>query len=154
GVGPEVVVGLCVERSLEMLVALIGILRAGGAYLPLDPDYPPERLAFMLADAAAPVLITRSSLLHKLPAHSARTPALDAVWPQIATQPASAPALDLDAQNAAYVAYTSGSTGTPKGVVVAHGNVVRLVKNTNYVELTSNDVFLHLAPLSFDASTF
>ena len=72
GVGPEVVVGLCVERSLEMLVGLLGILKAGGAYLPLDPDYPPERLAFMLADAGAPVLVTQSALRDRLPPHTAR----------------------------------------------------------------------------------
>ena len=72
GVGPEVVVGLCVERSPEMLVGLLGILKAGGAYLPLDPDYPPERLAFMLADAGAPVLVTHAALLDRLPAHGAR----------------------------------------------------------------------------------
>src|SRR5207248_2868057 len=72
GVGPEVVVGLCVERSLDLLVALLGIFKAGGAYLPLDPEYPPERLAFMLADARAPVLVTQSALRDRLPAHGAR----------------------------------------------------------------------------------
>ena len=82
GVGPEVVVGLCVERSLEMVVGLIGILKAGGAYLPLDPDYPPERLAFMLADAGAPVLVTQSALLDRLPAHGARIVRLDADAPR------------------------------------------------------------------------
>ena len=128
GVGPEVVVGLCVERSLEMLVGLLGILKAGGAYLPLDPDYPPERLAFMLDDAGAPLLLTHSALLDRLPEHHARIVRLDADWPTIAAQPTTAPALALDAQNAVYVTYTSGSTGTPKGVVVAHRNVVRLVK--------------------------
>ena len=154
GVGPEVVVGLCVERSLEMLVGLLGILKAGGAYLPLDPDYPPERLAFMLDDAGAPVLVTHSALLDRLPEHHARIVCLDADWPAIAAQPTSAPALALDPQNTVYVTYTSGSTGTPKGVVIAHHNVVRLVKSANYVELTPDDVFLQLAPLSFDASTF
>src|SRR5262249_22134281 len=84
GVGPEVVVGLCVERSLEMLIGLLGILKAGGAYLPLDPDYPPDRLAFMLSDARAPVLVTHSTLRQRLPAHDARTLCLDADWPQIA----------------------------------------------------------------------
>ena len=87
GVGPEVVVGLCVERSLEMLVGLLGILKAGGAYLPLDPDYPPERLAFMLADAGAPVLVTQSALLDRLPLHDARIVQLDADWPAIARGP-------------------------------------------------------------------
>ena len=118
GVGPEVVVGLCVERSLEMVVGLLGILKAGGAYLPLDPDYPPERLAFMLADAGAPVLVTHSALLDRLPAHGARIVRLDADWPAIA-RAAHAPRRPsrLDPHNTAYVIYTSGSTGTPKGVV-------------------------------------
>ena len=154
GVGPEVVVGLCVERSLEMLVGLLGILKAGGAYLPLDPDYPPERLAFMLQDAGARVLVTQAVLLSHLPADAARIVCLDADRPTIAQQPTAAPASFLHPQNPAYVIYTSGSTGKPKGVVVAHHNVVRLVKSANYVELTPDDVFLHLAPLTFDASTF
>ena len=159
GVGPEVVVGLCIERSLAMLVGLLGILKAGGAYLPLDPDYPPERLAFMLADAGAPVLLTRAALRAHLPAHDvssddAHIVCLDADWPAIAQQPTTAPVVALHSQNNAYVTYTSGSTGTPKGVVISHHNVVRLVQSANYVELTPDDVFLHLAPLSFDASTF
>ena len=154
GVGPEVVVGLCIERSLAMLVGLLGILKAGGAYLPLDPDYPPERLAFMLADAGAPVLLTRAALRAHLPAHDAHVVCLDADWPAIARQPATAPRVALHPQNIAYVTYTSGSTGTPKGAVINHHNVVRLVKNANYIKLTPDDVFLHLAPLSFDASTF
>ena len=91
GVGPEVVVGLCVERSPAMLVGLIGILKAGGAYLPLDPSYPLERLAFMLEDAGAPVLVTQAGLLDHLPAHGARIVQLDADWPAIAPQPTTAP---------------------------------------------------------------
>ena len=87
GVGPEVVVGLCVERSPAMIVALIAILKAGGAYLPLDPDYPRERLSFMLADAGAPVLVTQSTLLDRLPAHAARLVQLDADAALIAQQP-------------------------------------------------------------------
>ena len=115
GVGPEVVVGLCVERSLEMVVGLLGILKAGGAYLPLDPDYPPERLAFMLADAGAPVLVTQSALLDRLPLHDARHRAArcrlarhrDAARHRTGSRPATR-------NNPAYVIYTSGSTGTPR----------------------------------------
>ena len=104
GVGPETVVGLCVERSPEMVIGLLGILKAGGAYLPLDPGYPRERLAFMLRDAGAPVLVTQSGLLARLPqelteeqaagggAAPTRIVRLDADWPTIARQPASAPA--------------------------------------------------------------
>ncbi len=122
GVGPETVVGLCVERSLQMLVALVGILKAGGAYLPLDPGYPRERLAFMLADAGAPVLLTQAKLRARLPAHAARLVCLDAEADAIARHPATAPATALRPQHPAYVIYTSGSTGTPKGVVVTHQN--------------------------------
>ena len=128
GVGPETVVGLCVERSPEMVVGLLGILKAGAAYLPLDPNYPRERLAFMLSDAGAPVLVTQQALLERLPVPaqgSAAQPGativrLDADWPLIARQPATAPAVPLDPRNPAYVIYTSGSTGTPKAVVVEH----------------------------------
>ena len=133
---------------------LLGILKAGGAYLPLDPSYPPDRLAFMLEDARAPVLLTQAALLDQLPAYGARIVQLDADWPAIARQPTTAPGNNLHPQNTAYVIYTSGSTGTPKGVVVDHQNIVRLVHKANYVDLTADDVFLHLAPLAFDASTF
>ncbi len=119
GVGPEVVVGLCAERSLEMIVGLLGILKAGGAYLPLDPAYPPERLAFMLEDAAAPVLLTQSALRERLPAQGARIVRLDDHWPAIARRPTTAPPHNLHPGNTAYVIYTSGSTGTPKGVMVS-----------------------------------
>ena len=123
GVGPETMVGLCVERSPEMVVGLLGILKAGGAYLPLDPNYPRERLAFMLADAGCPVLVTQQALLDRLPEDGAaqrHVVRLDADASAIARQPGTAPALDLDPRHPAYVIYTSGSTGTPKGVVVEH----------------------------------
>src|SRR5262249_22180202 len=109
GVGPEVVVGLCVERSLEMLVGLIGILKAGGAYLPLDPSYPAERLAFMLEDAGAALVITTAALGDRLRRHGARVVRLDADADAIARHPASAPASGIEPQNAVYVTYTSGS---------------------------------------------
>ena len=125
GVGPEVIVGLCVERSLQMLVGLLGILKAGGAYLPLDPSYPQDRLAFMLEDAAAPVLVTQSGLRERCGGHGGSIVELDGDWPAIARQPTTAPPSGLHPHNTAYVIYTSGSTGTPKGVAVSHYNVQR-----------------------------
>ena len=119
GVGPEVVVGLCLERSPEMVIGLLAILKAGGAYLPLDPDYPSQRLSFMLKDAGAPVLVTHSALAARLPSPQVRSVLVDADAAAIAAQPTSAPALTLDPHHPAYVIYTSGSTGTPKGVARA-----------------------------------
>src|SRR3954471_21490591 len=153
GVGPEVVVGLCIERSLAMLVGLVGILKAGGAYLPLDPDYPPERLAFMLADAGAPVLLTRAALRAHLPAHDAHVVCLDADWPAIARQPATAPAAGLLPQHPAYVIYTSGSTGTPKGVAVTHSGIPNLAAaHIDRLAITPGAHILQFASLSFDAA--
>ncbi len=154
GVGPEVVVGLCVERSLEMIVGLIGILKAGGAYLPLDPDYPSERLAFMIEDAGARVLVTQSALLERIPEADAPIVRLDADWPAIATRPNSAPASNVKPANTAYVIYTSGSTGTPKGVGALHRSVVSLIQEQSYASWSTTETALQIAPLAFDASTF
>jgi len=154
GVGPEVPVGLCAERSLELIIGMLGILKAGGAYVPLDPAYPRERLALMLDDACSPVLLTQQRLLGSLPAHQARVVCLDADWPAISAQDATNPESGAAPDNLAYVMYTSGSTGTPKGVSVTHRNVVRLVKATNYAAFGPDEVFLQLAPASFDAATF
>jgi len=153
GVGPETVVGLCVERSLEMVVGLLGILKAGGAYLPLDPRYPRERLAYMLADACCLVVVTQAGLTAQLPQHEGAVVCLDAAWAEIARQPASAPASGAGPDNLAYVIYTSGSTGKPKGVMVRHGGV------TNYLDYASTTYAvaapsraLVSTPLSFDAT--
>ncbi|MCP4659010.1 MAG: AMP-binding protein, partial [bacterium] len=148
GVGPEVRVGLCVERSVDMLVAILAILKAGGAYVPLDPGYPPERLAFMLADAGARVVVTQERLRPAAPPE-VRLVHLDRELPE----PAAGPAPEVTADHLAYVMYTSGSTGIPKGVSVVHRAVVRLVREANYVRLSAREVFLQLAPISFDAST-
>jgi aspartate racemase len=152
GVGPEVLVGLLTERSSEMVVALLAILKAGGAYLPLDPQYPRERLRFMLEDACAPLVLAQAELAGRLPESSAEVVLLE----EILREPDDAPGEELEAgavpDNLAYVMYTSGSTGRPKGVRVTHGGVVRLVKETDYAEF--GGTFLLLAPISFDASTF
>ena len=154
-VGPEAVVGLCLERSLEMLVGLLGILKAGGAYLPLDPSYPPERLAFMLEDAAAAVLVTHSALLDRLPEHDARILLVDADWPTIARHPTTAPANLLHPHNIAYVIYTSGSTGTPKGVAVTHGGLPNLAAvQIDHFTITPEARVLQFASLSFDAAVW
>jgi amino acid adenylation domain-containing protein len=154
GVGPDQLVGLCVERSLEMIVGLLGILKAGGAYLPLDPAYPRERLSFMLADGGIEVLLTQDHLLAKLPSATVTTIALDSEWQPIAGEDDKNPESNTSAENLAYVIYTSGSTGRPKGVSVTHRSLVRLVKETDYAHFGPAQVFLQLAPLSFDASTF
>ncbi|MCP4662995.1 MAG: amino acid adenylation domain-containing protein, partial [bacterium] len=167
GVGPEVCVGLCVERSVEALVGILGILKAGGAYVPLDPSYPAERLAFMLEDAGSPdggspdgrppVLVAQERLLEKLPLDSVSPPlrviCLDRDRSLVAGYSPQSPSPEATAENLAYVMYTSGSTGRPKGVSVVHRAVARLVRETNYAELNAGEVFLLLAPISFDAST-
>src|SRR5262249_52180161 len=128
GVGPEVAVGLCVERSVEMVVGLLGILKAGGAYLPLDPAYPPERLRYMLEDAQAPVVVAQGELMRRLSFDERTTVLLDREWEKIAVRPDAEVSGRAVADNPAYVMYTSGSTGRPKGVSVVHRNIVRLVK--------------------------
>jgi natural product biosynthesis luciferase-like monooxygenase protein/FkbM family methyltransferase len=123
GVGPEVCVGICLERSPEMIVALLGVLKAGGAYLPLDPAYPRERLAFMLADSQARVLLTQRNLPEHL-SEDVRRVCLDTGWAQLAEECEDNPLHESTAENLAYVIYTSGSTGRPKGVMISHRNVV------------------------------
>jgi amino acid adenylation domain-containing protein len=154
GVEPEVLVGICMERSLEMIVGLLGILKAGGAYVPLDPTYPKERLAFMLEDAQVLVLLTQARRVEALPFHRAKVTCLDADWDAIAQESYEKPVKGTKPENLTYAMYTSGSTGTPKGVSVPHRGVVRLVKESNYANLTAEEVLLQAAPISFDASTF
>jgi len=120
GVGPEVLVGLCIERSLDMVVGLLGILKAGGAYVPLDPGYPQERLAFILEDARVPVVLTQERLIAGLPDHGAEVVYLDSGWHTISRQSDQEPVSGATADNLASVLYTSGSTGRPKGVLGTH----------------------------------
>src|SRR5829696_1606565 len=154
GVGPEVCVGLCVERSLEMVVGMLGILKAGGAYVPLDASYPTERLAYMLADAGVAVVLTQETLVDVLPLHWGQVVSLDGEWEEIEKRSDENVSSGAEGENLAYVMYTSGSTGEPKGVAVVQRGVVRLVKETNYAEFGPAETFVQLAPQTFDASTF
>jgi len=155
GVGPEVLVGICVERSLEMVVGVMGILKAGGAYLPLDPTYPKDRLQFMLEDAQVPVLLTQERLLPLLPEHGARVICLDAGWDEIARERADNPENIATPASLAYVIYTSGSTGKPKGVLIEHRAVANFIASTTSIfEVTPQDRILQFASLCFDVSVF
>ncbi|HKY27538.1 MAG TPA: amino acid adenylation domain-containing protein [Pyrinomonadaceae bacterium] len=127
GVGPEVLVGVCVERSLEMVVALLGILKAGGAYVPLDPAYPADRLQFMLEDANARLLLTQERLLKLIPESAAAVVCLDSDWPQISQESDANPVTIALPQNLSHVIYTSGSTGRPKGVAIQHRSTAALL---------------------------
>ncbi len=130
GVGPEVLVGICMERSLEMMIGLLGILKAGGAYVPMDPDFPPERLAFLVEDAKTPVVLTQKKLADVLPGIKARMIYLDAPeYHQSAMEmPDANPEKKVAPENLVYVIYTSGSTGRPKGVAVEHRQLVNYVQ--------------------------
>ena len=155
GVGPETMVGLCVERSPEMVVGLLGILKAGGAYLPLDPNYPRERLGVhagrcRLPGAGDAVGAARAAAAMTAAA-AGRIVRLDADASAIARQPATAPPLDLDPRHPAYVIYTSGSTGTPKGVVVSHGSLSNFLGSmAEQVPLTPHDRLLAVTTIGFD----
>lgn len=154
-VSPDVIVGISMERSVEMVVGLLGILKAGGAYLPLDPQYPKQRLSFMLKDAGVQVLLTQQRLVGELPTDDGvQVIRVDSDWESIEGESEQNPESGVTAENLSYVIYTSGSTGQPKGLGAVHRGVVRLVKETNYAELNEQEVFLQVAPLSFDASTF
>ncbi|NJP06796.1 MAG: amino acid adenylation domain-containing protein, partial [Chloroflexaceae bacterium] len=153
GVGPEVLVGLCCECSLELVVGMLGILKAGGAYVPLDPTYPAERLAFMLEDSQAPVLLTQERLPETLPPHTAQVVCLDRDWSTIAQQPVIPPASTVQPDNLAYCIYTSGSTGQPKGTLLAHRGLCNLATFLReYFALDVGKHVLQFSSISFDAS--
>jgi amino acid adenylation domain-containing protein len=154
GVGPDYPVAICMERSLELVVAILGVLKAGGAYVPLDPDYPAQRIAYMVSDAAPPVILCQDSLVERLPEHTAQVVCLNAEDP-IDALPDSLPEVSVDPRNLAYVIYTSGSTGQPKGVMVDHAGLTnRLLWLQDEYRLTPSDRLMQKTPFSFDVSVW
>ncbi len=153
GVEPETPVGLYVERSPEMIVGLLGILKAGGTYVPLDPAYPPERLALILGDVQARILITQSDLVSALPIQPEHVICLDTDWGDIARHSAKNPDSGVSGEHSAYIIYTSGSTGAPKGVVIPHSALHNFVAASQEVyQFRADDRVLQFASLSFDAA--
>ncbi|MBN3890742.1 MAG: non-ribosomal peptide synthase/polyketide synthase [Nostoc sp. JL31] len=155
GVSADMLVGICVERSIEMVVGLLGILKAGGAYLPLDPEYPTERLHFMLKDAQVSVLLTQQKLIDRLAQHQAKLICLDTDWQLISQLSQDNLITETQATNLAYVIYTSGSTGQPKGVLIAHQGLLNLVFwHQNTFNITTLDKATQLAGTAFDAAVW
>ena len=153
GVGPETGVGICLERSLEMIVTILGVLKTGGAYIPLDPCFPKERLAFICEDTGMPVLLSEERLLQSLPQLGATVVCLDRDWEHISRESTHNPKSGVAAENLAYIIYTSGSTGTPKGVQVPHcavGNVLTDVKAS--IGVSEQDAIPLVANICFDIS--
>ena len=162
GVEADVLVGLCVERSLEMVVAIFGVLKAGGAYVPLDPAYPKERLAFMIEDSQARVLLTQSRLLEQLPIQNPKSKiqnptvvCLDTDWESIAAEDEKNPLSPVQAEKLAYVIYTSGSTGRPKGVMIPHSAICNhMFWMQREFPVGETDRVIQKTPFSFDASVW
>ena len=155
GAGPETLVALCLERAPALVVGALGVLKSGAAYMPLDPTYPSERLAFMLNDSQAPILVTRRSLAGRLPAGRWQFVDLEADAELIARYPVDPPEADLKLGNLAYVVYTSGSTGRPKGVEIIHDSLLNLVSwhRRTFAVTPSDRATLHASP-GFDASVW
>ncbi|HEY0735573.1 MAG TPA: amino acid adenylation domain-containing protein, partial [Herpetosiphonaceae bacterium] len=153
GVTSEVCVGLYVERSLELAIGVLAILKAGGVYVPLDPSYPHERIQFMIADSQIRLLLTQERLADQLADLGLRSVCLDADWPTITREAEQAPVSTTDPDNLAYIIYTSGSTGTPKGVLVAHRGLANLAQTQIAAfGVDSTSRVLQFASLSFDAA--
>jgi len=151
GVQPEVLVGICVERSLKMLIALLAILKAGAAYVPLDPAYPQERIAYILEDAQISVLLTQKHLMAQLPKPQAKAICLDSDWNNIAQENQNNLVNKVTSENLAYVIYTSGSTGKPKGVQIQHDAVVNFLTSMSQTPgITERDIFLSVTTITFD----
>ncbi len=151
GVKPGVLVGVFVERSLDMIVALLGVMKSGGAYVPMDPTYPAERISFVLNDASVPILLTQERLFRTVNIGTARPVFLDAEWTSIARHSSDAPPTPPAADDLAYVIYTSGSTGKPKGVEIPHRAVVNLLLSmSKRPGVKASDTLLAVTTLSFD----
>jgi amino acid adenylation domain-containing protein len=153
GVQTETPVAICCERSFDLIIGILGILKAGGVYVPLDASYPRERLGWMLDDSRAPILLTQEHLLRNIPSHWVQMIAMDAERDRIATESMANPTPTTVPANLAYVMYTSGSTGTPKGVAVEHRAIARLALGTRAFTAVPSDTFILLSPVTFDAST-
>jgi amino acid adenylation domain-containing protein len=154
GVHPDSAVGVFLERSAELVVTFLAILKAGGNYVPLDPGYPADRLNLMLNATAAPVIVTDRAHAARLPAAQAAIVVVDDLAETLAGLPKNAPDVRVHPDHLAYTMFTSGSTGTPKGVVVTHRGVVRLVQDPGYIRLDGTETLLHQSSTSFDAATF
>jgi amino acid adenylation domain-containing protein len=151
GVQPATLVGICVDRSLAMIVGLLGILKTGAAYVPIDPNYPVDRIEYMLADAQIKVLVTQQPLVQHLPTQINQLVCLDSDGDQIAQAAATAPIVAITPAQIAYVIYTSGSTGKPKGVEVLHRGVVNFLTSMQHQPgIVATDIFLSVTTLSFD----
>jgi amino acid adenylation domain-containing protein len=155
GVQPDVLVGICVDRSLQLVVGLLGILKAGGTYVPIDPQYPPERRAFMLQDSKSPIILTEQALAPDSAVPNTKVILLDRDWPAISREPTSNLRVAVQPENLAYVIYTSGSTGTPKGTLISHHNVVRLFQATEaWFGFDEHDVWTLFHSCAFDFSVW
>ncbi|MBC7886372.1 MAG: amino acid adenylation domain-containing protein [Ferruginibacter sp.] len=155
GVKAESLVPVCVARSVEMIVTILGILKAGAAYVPIDPNYPAERIRFMLEDTGAGLIVSDKAGIPALSAMEHKNIInINNDWFLISQQPTNNLGVAITPHNLAYVIYTSGSTGNPKGVMVEHINVVSLVSGVDYVNFTSDDILLSTGSPSFDATTF
>lgn len=153
GVESETLCGICVDRSIEMVIGILAVFKAGGAYVPLDPAYPKDRLAFMLSDAKPKLLLTQQRLLRELPENQAETVLLDADWSEISGLKGENLEDAAKTQNLAYLIYTSGSTGNPKGVMITHGNLGHYVQSLPIsLGIKDSDRYLHTASISFSSS--
>jgi len=152
-VSPEVLVGICTERSFDTIVGILGILKAGAAYVPIDPAYPSERIAYLLNHSQLSILLTQKQLAASLPEHQARVVCLDSDWSEISVMSELPPISDVTPENLAYIIYTSGSTGKPKGVKVAHRGLCNLaIAQIKLFDVQPSSRVLQFISLSFDAS--